>query len=204
MIISVLNEKGGIGKTTVAIHLAQGLAYRHPTVLLDADPQGTAWDWYHTTDKLNKVKVLQMNTLGTLKIPRGYVHVVIDGAPRVESLMAKSIELSDHVLIPVCASGPDLWASSVTVDMVKTYAKRRGKPQAHLLHNRAHASSVLTRELPTAVQDWGIELMDTILFNRVMYPRALTEGRTVDTLGKPSDPARKEVEKLVEEVLTWH
>src|SRR5262245_31445059 len=123
MIISVLNQKGGVGKTTIAIHLAAALAQeRRRVLLLDADPQGSALDWDATRTAtplftvMGKPKASLHRDITTLAAP--YDDLVIDGPPRVYDVTRSAALASDAVLIPIQPSPYDVWAAKEIVELV--------------------------------------------------------------------------------------
>ena len=109
MIIALLNQKGGVGKTTLALHLAGEWAGRGKRItLLDADPQGSALDWSQQRSRsglprLFGVVGLARDTLHreAPELAHDVDHVVIDGPPRVAGLMRSALLAADLVLIPV-------------------------------------------------------------------------------------------------------
>jgi chromosome partitioning protein len=127
MIIAFLNQKGGVGKTTLAMHLAAELSCsRYQVMVIDADPQGSALDWSQARQRAGLPRLF-----GVVGIPRETLHqevpaiarivdhVVIDGPPRVTALARSAILAADVVLIPVQPSPYDVWACTDIVSLVR-------------------------------------------------------------------------------------
>src|SRR4051795_3748832 len=120
-IISVVNQKGGSGKTTLSMQLAGALARRgHDVLIVDADPQGTATRWAASAEDEKPFPA----TVAGLAAAAGKVHrevkkyisrydyIIIDCPPAVDSLAPQSaLLIADLAVVPVIPSPPDLWAS---------------------------------------------------------------------------------------------
>jgi chromosome partitioning protein len=124
VIVAVINQKGGAGKTTIALNLAAVLASEGRRVLLiDADPQQTAQDWAAVRERPPPFQVVGLSKPVLHRdlppLAADYDHVVIDGAPRNYEVARSAIAAADLVLIPVQPSGADFWASRETVGLVK-------------------------------------------------------------------------------------
>src|SRR5437870_2325636 len=118
MIIALINQKGGVGKTTLATHLAGEFTRQgRSAMLIDADPQGSALDWSERRTQLGLPRLFGVVGLARetlhLEAPifaRTFDHVIIDGPPRVTALARSALLASDLVLIPVQPSAYDIWA----------------------------------------------------------------------------------------------
>jgi len=124
LITTFANQKGGTGKTTLAVHLAHAIALAKARVLLvDADPQGSAGGWAAAREDKPPFPVigLAQNTLhrDLPSLLEGYDHCVIDSPPRVSALARSAILAADLVLIPVQPSSYDVWAASETIQLVQ-------------------------------------------------------------------------------------
>ena len=113
MIISVLNQKGGVGKTTLAIHISHALVLKGYSVLLvDADPQGSARDWAAARSDKPPFPVVGLDRPTIHRdlpaLVKDFDHVVIDGPPRVSDLARSAIIAADLVVIPIQPSPYDI------------------------------------------------------------------------------------------------
>ena len=203
-VIAVLNQKGGSGKTTIAINLAHALKLAGSNVLLvDSDPQGSARDWNEANQgQVLPVVGLDRETLPTdlAAIAGGYDYVVIDGAPQLAKLAAAAIKCADLVLIPVQPSPFDIWATADLVELIKTrQAITEGKPQAAFVISRAIKHTKLSQEVNEALEGYELPILEQGTSQRVIYPTAASTGQTV--FSEQGNPAIEEIEALAQEVL---
>lgn len=202
MIVAVLNQKGGSGKTTIATNLAYALKQQGNAVLLaDADPQGSARDW----NDANCGTLLPVVGLDKETLPRdlptvttGYDWVVIDGAPQIQRLSVAAIIASDMVLIPVQPSPYDIWACATLVKAIKTRQEINGRLKAAFVISRVIKNTKLGHEIKKALDDYGLPIFNSVTTQRVSYPTSASEGKTV--FQSQDKEAIKEVEAITSEL----
>src|SRR5262249_22946686 len=151
-VISVLNQKGGAGKTTLSIHIATALARRgEKVILIDADQQGSALDWSVARDGEPPFPVAGLPKASIHKdLPRlvsGYDTVLIDGPPRVYDVARSAIMASDLVLIPVQPSPYDVWAAKEIVDLLQEASVYKGKLKSAFVINRKIVNTAIGRDV---------------------------------------------------------
>jgi chromosome partitioning protein len=187
VIIAFLNQKGGVGKTTLALHLAgQWARTGKRTIVIDADPQGSALDWsgQRTKEALPphfRVLALARDTLHheAPEIARDADHVVIDGPPRLAPLMRSALLAADLVVIPALPSPLDGWASGEILRLVREARVFRPQLVARFVLNRCSVRSVIAREAAHALADHEPPILATRVGQRVVFADAARTGRLV-------------------------
>ena len=207
MIVALLNQKGGVGKTTLALHLAGQWAREGRRVtLIDADPKGSALDWSEQRAKeglprLFGVIGLARDTLHreAPELARDADHIVIDGPPRVAGLMRSALLSADLVLIPAQPSPFDGWASGETLKLIDEARIFRPQLTARFVLNRCAARTVIARETAESLADHQPPVLKVTIGQRVAFADSARTGRLVADLDTNS-PAAREIAALAAEI----
>lgn len=205
--IAVANQKGGTGKTTLSVNLAAGLHRRGKTVLLDADPQGSAGDWMRVGGANNDLPPIHGVASDAMReriarAARTSRYVLVDCPPHLQSDMLRGVMGAvDLVLIPIQPSPLDLWAS---VDMTAAVQDARtGNPRlrAFMVLNQLDSRNALSRSMREALDEFDVPALASGLARRAAFRSAALEGTSVYGLGHRGEAAAREMEALIEEVL---
>jgi chromosome partitioning protein len=207
MILAFLNQKGGVGKTTLALAVAGEWAMQgRRVILIDADPQGSALDWSEMRareglPRLFSVIGLARDTLHreAPALARDADLVVIDGPPRVAGLMRSALLATDMVLIPVQPSPFDGWASAEMLALISEARIYRPELVARFVLNRCGARTVLARDTAETLADHDPPALASRIGQRIAFAAAAQSGRIVRELDHESVAAR-EISALAAEV----
>lgn len=178
MVITIAQQKGGAGKTTLAANLAAALAATQRVAILDIDPQQSLSRWHALREKHPEAaKITLSNAAGWRlsgeldRLKKQHDTVIIDSSPQVDTDARRAIRSADLVLVPIQPSPPDLWAAEATLKLA-TEEKRR-----HIIVlNRAPKSGRLRAEVEAAIALGGYPVCTAALGNRVAYAAAFARG----------------------------
>ena len=202
-VITVAQQKGGSGKTTVTAHLACELARRGRRVaLIDTDPQGSLGRWFmlrfdRTSGVLGDLAFSTSSAWGVTyecAKQKAMDYILIDTPPKIDSDLKPALKAADMVLVPVAASEVDLWATEGVLDLA---LREKRRPLAVL--NRARSHTRLTDKVRAALAELEADPAETVLAQRQAYAEALGRGQGVCEY-PGAKAAADEVARLADEV----
>ena len=205
MIISILNQKGGTGKTTLAVNIAREYTLRQQkTLLVDSDSQGSAQRWHERSGgELIDMTCLAMTTLDkdVQKFTDRYDRIIIDGVPRVSPVTICAIKAADIILIPVQPSPYDIWATEDLVRSVKDRIEMtEGKTKAAFVVSRRIKGTLIGIDLIAQLMNMGLHVFVEGTFQRVSYAESVNLGMTVVDSAFNRSKARNEIISIVDEI----
>ncbi len=205
MIISVLNQKGGVGKTTLSVNLSRAYVKRgKSSLLIDSDNQGSAQRWHQCSGgELIDMTCIPMNTLDkdAVKYKPHYERIIIDGIPCVSPLTICAIKCADLILIPVQPSPYDIWA---TEDLVRNVHDRiamtDGKTKAAFIVSRKIIGTNLGKEIEEQLQKLELPVFKNGTSQRVAYATSVEKGLSVLDGQFQGSEACLEIESIIDEI----
>lgn len=208
-IIAVVGQKGGVGKSTVSVNVAGELVRRgHRVLLVDADPQGSAQEWFVAGEGENWPTVTAcsqpiMHRPNQLRAMTEYDYIVIDGPPQRDELTRSALLCADLAILPISPSSLDVRAISRTVGICRDAQAFNEGLRSVLLINRKQAGTIIGRQIRKALQGEGLEdfpLLDNEIHQRVSIAEAPSHGDVIQVY-EPDGKATNEFRLLVNELL---
>jgi chromosome partitioning protein len=185
MILAVVNQKGGTGKSTVATNIASCFAAEGREVLLiDADTQHTALDW--RADRPNDQPLLQAIGLPVRNLHqelepfrRKYEVIIIDGGGRITATARAAVMASDFIIVPILPSKPDLLSTQDFFREVINEVTAVKDIQGAILINQVQTGTLINREVREHLKELHYPVFDTVLHLYVAYKEAMAAGLSV-------------------------
>jgi len=204
-VITIAQQKGGTGKTTLAVHLALAFIkyHNHKVAIIDTDPQGSLGKWFmirSEKNSLNKNLTFKTASLWGAQyeskiLKQDHDIVIIDTPPKIESDARPAIEAADLVLIPVAPSPVDFWATEAIIEIAKK-AKRKVLIQI----NRANHRSKLISKTHEYIKSINVKSTDTLIGHRQIFVTSMGEGKTVVEKQRKSK-AVEEIKSISNQIL---
>ncbi|QEE09681.1 AAA family ATPase [Bartonella kosoyi] len=204
MIIGLLNQKGGVGKTTLSVNLAASFSRTGARVLLiDVDPQGSALDWAAAREEAPLFSVVGLPRATVHKeitqIGHSYDYIIIDGPPRVTDLARSALMASDFVLIPVLPSPYDIWAADGIVKLIDEARVYKENLKSAFVINRKIVNTAIGRDVNEALGIYPVHVLSSSVAQRVIFAEAAAQGKAVYEVDQQG-PAAVEIEAVAAEI----
>jgi chromosome partitioning protein len=205
-VTAVINQKGGAGKTTLAMNLAAGLARRADTVVIDLDPQGSSRQWASLGSAPFPATVKQISGRWDARTLhqnyRAYRHMVLDCPPSLDSHASlQALRACDVALIPVLPSPVDLWASLRLPQEIEEARRENSDLRAYLVLNQLEPKSALSAAMHEALAEFGVPVLNAAIRRRAVFRGAALEGVSVYQMGSRGAQAAAEIEAIINEVI---
>ena len=206
MIISLVNQKGGVGKTTIAINLAYCIAVKtdKKALLIDADPQASCLQWQSVSGN-NAFDVLHhpqddFHMGGINELVKGYKNIVIDSPPGTSNTSLSILLVSDLAIVPITPSPFDIWSSEEISPLIKLARKTNRKLKGKLLVSRKIVGTTPARDAREALERYRMKIFETEITQRIAYVKASILGMAVMEYAHRTE-ASQEIESLCGEII---
>lgn len=200
--LAIISQKGGSGKTTIAVHLAICAERQGKKIaLIDLDPQASSFKWNESRPEGKKLDAIQAeakqlaNLLSQAKAG-GIDIAIVDTAPHSNATAALAAQAADFVLIPCRPARFDLDAIQSTVQITQA-----AKSRAAVVINAAPRGR-LADEAREALTAQGITVFDSVLHHRASYSHAVIDGRSVHEF-EPNGKAADEIDELYNQLTSY-
>jgi chromosome partitioning protein len=203
-VVALLSNKGGVGKTTLSVNIASAMHRLGKALLLDADPQQSAYQWRALSDYADMVPVANASddlVASIAEYQDQHDYLLIDCPPSVQSEQTQAALVhSDWVIIPVLPSPLDLWASVKIEAEIDKAREMNPDLQAMLVINQLEPRTLLSQAIRNATAELTMRTAQTSIYRRMVYRNTVLEGRSVFDAGAAGRAAAKELSELLKEI----
>jgi chromosome partitioning protein len=210
--IALVNEKGGAGKSTLAINIASALTRQgNHVVLVDADPQGTSREWAEMNPPgypvgFTELDVVRLDTPALLRSLKSISadYIIIDTPAKADDVSATAIRLADVALLPLQPSGADMNAVAPTVKMIHAKRELGGAIEAAFLLNCIDDRTTMTRQARAgAWNGYDLPILNAAVADRTVFVQSYDAGVSVYEMHDPA--AIADIDRVMAELkgLSW-
>lgn len=204
--IAVVNLKGGVGKSTIAVNLACELAGKEPAaaLLVDADAQGTTAFWCRQGKIPVRHEALPLDgprdAARWIQRVMGFQarYVVIDCPPHIGAATEAAVGIADLAVVPVTASGADLMATASALELVRAARQSRGGPACLLVPSKIDRRTASGREIESALEQFG-ERIGPAVHQRAAFVDCFSAGEWIGQYA-PTSAAHEDIGGLARAV----
>ncbi len=204
LVFSFLNQKGGVGKSTLSINVAACLsAQKRKVLLIDADKQGTSSTWASLREEtpFQIVSMARENMArDAMKLAADFDFTILDGPPQAETISRSCIVASDLVVVPVEPGGASRWSSELTISQLKEAQEFKPTLKCGFVVSRKIGGTVLGRDARNMAEDAGIPIFKTEIEQRIAFAEAMTMGKSIFEWS-PQSPAVRDIQSFTRELL---
>ncbi len=202
LLISILNQKGGVGKTTIAVNLSYALAKRGiETILIDGDPNRSTLVGARSIVYSESIPLRVMSETASVGQTGNCRHFFIDTKARPEPLDLKEIvERSTIILIPSSGKQDELRVTSSTVKLLDSIGSKKHRVVLNRVHPNNRKETLISFKVDLRAQ--GIPVFESVIREYTIYDEAFGRGLSVAQLkGKTAEKAWEDIQQLLEEIL---
>ena len=192
-VITLAHQKGGVGKSTLAVNLAHAFKDNAKTGIIDLDTQGSIAE---TASKIDGVTLLPSFNASYSK---EFAAIFIDTPPYLSDQLSQIFSISDLIVIPTKAGVYDVLACRKTVALVNEAMKKKSSLKAAIVLNMINSTTTLTNEVKEQLESLGLPILKSQITERVSFVRSIALNDGIYSTG--DNKAIKEMNNLTKEIL---
>lgn len=193
IIITLANQKGGVGKSTIALNLAYALNQSLKVGIYDVDLQGSISN-EEVNEELTLVPPVQdINILKTLTLDV----LIIDTPPYLTSRLKEVLSITDLVIVPMKSSAFDTLAFISTLKLIEEVQRSNRGLKSFIVYSMVIHNSSVSKQMSEIIESFGMPVFKTRIIQRVVYIRSQLEKGVINS---NNEKAKAEILSLVEEI----